>query len=137
MTKSSKPTEVDPTLQKKCGAPQKSWSWPCANTVHNGEKYCHLHGGRNKAKEARERERQREDDRIASDECLGMVYDALAARIDMDGCPPMFYPEAIANVANLPRRAIMKATGCNEKRVAKADEAELILIIQEFAASDE
>jgi len=39
-----------------------------------------------------------------ADGCLDMIREALEPRISMDGCPPMFYPEAILNVANLPRR---------------------------------
>ena len=76
-----------------------------------------------------------EQEHEMSNGCLDMIHGALEARINMDGCPPMFYPEAIRNIANLPRRAIMKATGCDEKRVAKADEAELIAIILESSAS--
>ena len=62
--------------------------------------------------------------------CLDMIHEVLEPRISMEGCPPMFYPEAIVNIANLPRRAIMRATGCDEKYAAKATEDELVALIK-------
>lgn len=38
------------------------------------------------------------DDLEMANECLYMIREKLASIIPMDGCPPMFYPEAIHNL---------------------------------------
>ena len=69
------------------------------------------------------------DDSWMADDCLGMIYDVLVKHIDMDGCPPMFYPEAIHNCIAMPKRAIMRAIGAEEKVVGAADEDKLVELI--------
>jgi hypothetical protein len=64
-----------------------------------------------------------------ADECLGMIREVLVKHIPMDGCPPMFYPEAIHNCIAMPKRAIMRATGADAETVATATEDELVQII--------
>ena len=79
---------------------------------------------------ARRRLLEAQRDAEMSWDCLGMIHEVLDPRIDMSGCPPMFYPEAIVNIANLPRRAIMRALSANEATIAKATEDELVEMIR-------
>ena len=69
------------------------------------------------------------EDVSMADDCLGMIYEVLEKHIEMDGCPPMFYPEAIHNCIAMPKRAIMRATGAEEKVVGTATEDELVKLI--------
>lgn len=68
--------------------------------------------------------------------CLGLIREVLEKHLPMEGCPPMFYPEAIHNAIAMPKRAIMRATGADEKTIGTATEDELVEIIAALLRSE-
>jgi len=70
-----------------------------------------------------------------SGDIFNEIREVLSRYLPMDGCPPMFYPEAIHNAIVLPRRAIMRATRCPEEAAALGTEEDLVKIITDAIAA--